>query len=308
MWPLRSFFSNIFCIELIAESTLFGFCFCQNSKLLPACQHIKVTFKRAAPVCLCGRALSGDSNKNGGAIPCRLLMLIGSDLWGKKQKQNMASVQDKAASDGAVLEELCHKITFWKIKEGKGSRMNTNSHFGTVHTAYGMKIITPRVNQTGEVRLLSKLLNQKVDTACCMRSRGKTLTVQGLWVCKETGILLEMHLQAQELLTFRYAYTTVINQSKHKMKKEKKMTEAVLFGWTLASTILFPHLQFMSSHYQKRPPPPHPAAWPPPPHRKNKGAPGPQHIFYLTFTWRWPTTRQVFDAAEELVLIESRQS
>lgn len=41
-------------------------------------------------------------------------MLIDSDLWKK-----MALVQGKAASDDAVLEEVCcHKITFWKIKEG----------------------------------------------------------------------------------------------------------------------------------------------------------------------------------------------
>lgn len=79
-----------------------------------------------------------------------------------------------------------------------------------------MKIITPQATQTGEVRLLSKLLNQKVDTVRCMCSRGKTLTVQGLWVCKKTGSLVEMHPQALELLTFRYAYKTVLNQSKQK--------------------------------------------------------------------------------------------
>ena len=114
-----------------------------------------------------------------------------------------------------------------------------------------MKIITPQVNQTGEVRLLSKLLNQKVDTVRCMCSRGKTLTVQGLWVCKKTGSLVEMHLQALELLTFRYAYKTVLNQSK---QKKKKRAEAVRCRWTLTSTLLFTHLQFMSSHYRQPPP------------------------------------------------------
>lgn len=108
-----------------------------------------------------------------------------------------------------------------------------------VHTAYRMKTITPQVNQTGEVRLLSKLLNQKVYTVCCMCSRGKTLTVQGLWVCKKTGSVEEMQLQALELLTFRYAYKTVLHQSK------QKKTEVVLCGWMLASTLLFTNLQFM---------------------------------------------------------------
>lgn len=34
-----------------------------------------------------------------------------------------------------------------------------------------------------------------------------------------------MNLQALELLTFRYAYTTVINQSKQKKKKKRKKKE-----------------------------------------------------------------------------------
>lgn len=89
---------------------------------------------------------------------------------------------------------------------------------GSVRTEYR----TAQVDQTGEVRLLSKLLNQKVDTVCCMCSRGKTLTVQGLWVCKKTESLVEMHPQALELLTFRYAYKTVLDQSKQKKKKKKK--------------------------------------------------------------------------------------
>lgn len=55
-----------------------------------------------------------------------------------------------------------------------------------------------------------------------MCSRGKTLTVQGLWVCKKTESLVEMHLQALELLKFRYAYKTVLNQSKQKKKREEK--------------------------------------------------------------------------------------
>lgn len=116
-----------------------------------------------------------------------------------------------------------------------------------------MKIITPQVNQTGEVRLLGKLLNQKVDTVCCICSRGKTLTVQGLWVCKKTGSWVEMHLQALELLTFRYAYKTVLNQSKQKKRGWKKAA-AVLCGWTLTPTLLFTHLLFMSSHYHQLPP------------------------------------------------------
>lgn len=117
-----------------------------------------------------------------------------------------------------------------------------------------MKIITPQVNQTGEVRLLSKLLNQKVDTVCCMCSRGKTLTVQGLWVCKKTGSLVEMHLQALELLTFRYAYTTVINQSK---QKKKRLKQCCVDGRS--------HPHFYSLIYnscQVTTTNPHPAAWP----------------------------------------------
>lgn len=74
--------------------------------------------------------------------------------------------------------------------------MNANSHFAAFTQHAELEIIThpptsPQVNQTGEVRLLSKLLNQKVDTVCCMRCRAgggeeETLTVQGLGVCKES--------------------------------------------------------------------------------------------------------------------------
>lgn len=115
-----------------------------------------------------------------------------------------------------------------------------------------MKIITPQVNQTGEVRLLSKLLNQKVDTVRCMCSRGKTLTVQGLWVCKKTGSLVEMHLQALELLTFRYAYKTVLNQSKQKKKGEKK-------GWSSAVSMdahIHTFIHSFTIHVKSLPPTP----------------------------------------------------
>lgn len=131
-----------------------------------------------------------------------------------------------------------------------------------------------------------------------MCSRGKTLTVQGLWVCKKTGRSVEMHLQALELLTFRYAYKTVLNQSKQ--KKKKKKAEAVLCTWTLTSTLLFTHLQFMSSHHHQPPPcclTPS-ASWRGrdgvrrrTKRRKEKGASGPMHIFYLTFTWSRSSSR-----------------
>ena len=126
-----------------------------------------------------------------------------------------------------------------------------------------MKIITPQVNQTGEVRLLGKLLNQKVDTVCCICSRGKTLTVQGLWVCKKTGSWVEMHLQALELLTFRYAYKTVLNQSKQKKKGVKK-------GCCSAVWMDRSHPHFYSLIYyscQVTTTNSHPAAWPPLPGR-----------------------------------------
>ena len=56
--------------------------------------------------------IRGDDNENRGAIPCQLLILIGSDLWKKKKK---ASVQGKAASDDTALKEVCcRKITFGK--------------------------------------------------------------------------------------------------------------------------------------------------------------------------------------------------
>lgn len=161
-----------------------------------------------------------------------------------------------------------------------------------------MKIITPQVNQTGEVRLLSKLLNQKVDTVCCMCSRGKTLTVQGLWVCKKTGRLVEMHRQALELLTFRYAYKTVLNQSKQK-KKKRQVKQCCVDGRS--------HPHFYSLIYNSCPvtttyPHPAAAAWPPLPfgegetvseeeEERRKGASGPMHIFYLTFTWSWSSSR-----------------
>lgn len=87
----------------------------------------------------------------------------------------MARVQDKAASDDGVF--VVTKITFGEMKEGwKGSGMNANSRVAAFTQHTEMEIIShpptsPQVNQTGEVRLLSKLLNQKVDTVCCMRSR-----------------------------------------------------------------------------------------------------------------------------------------
>ena len=161
-----------------------------------------------------------------------------------------------------------------------------------------MKIITPQVNQTGEVRLLSKLLNQKVDTVRCMCSRGKTLTVQGLWVCKKTGSLVEMHLQALELLTFRYAYKTVLNQSKQKKRKKKK-------GPKQCGVDGRSHPHFYSLIYnscQVTSANPHPAAWPPPPHgegetvseeeqKEEKEPLGPMHIFPLTFKWSLSSRR-----------------
>lgn len=124
---------------------------------------------------------------------------------------------------------------------------NEQSHCGGVHPACRMRIIA-QVNQTGEVRLLSKLLNQKVDTECCVYSREKTLTVQGLWVCKKTESSVKMHLQAAELLTFRYAYMTVLNQSKQK----KERAGGVLCQWALIPPV-FTHLQFMSSFFSQQP-------------------------------------------------------
>lgn len=116
---------------------------------------------------------------------------------------------------------LLSQNPFCEIKQSSGCRKKTPSHLSGVHPACRMKIIAPQVNQTGEVRLLSKLLIQKVDTECCVRSREKTLTVQGLWVCKKTESSLKMHLQAAELLTFRYAYKTVLNRSKQKKGLEQ---------------------------------------------------------------------------------------
>lgn len=82
----------------------------------------------------------------------------------------------------------------------------------------------PEANQTGEVRLLSKLLNQKVDTARCVRSEGSgTLTVQGLGVSKESRRLGEKRIcKLGNYCTFRCAYTTVINQSKRNGGKKKE--------------------------------------------------------------------------------------
>lgn len=85
----------------------------------------------------------------------------------------------------------------------------------------------PEANQTGEVRLLSKLLNHKVDTARCVRSGGsETLTVQGLGVSKESRRLGEKRIcKLGNYCTFRCAYTTVINQSKRNEKKRESKTE-----------------------------------------------------------------------------------
>lgn len=83
-----------------------------------------------------------------------------------------------------------------------------------------MEFLTPGVNQTGEVRLLSKLLNQKVETVCFWSSRGKTLTVQGPPVCRKAGELGRNASASTGLLASGLAYTTVINQRKQKAKRK----------------------------------------------------------------------------------------
>lgn len=144
-----------------------------------------------------------------------------------------------------------------KIKEGSGIK-EYSLPLCAILTACRMKSVTPQVNQTGKVRLLSKLLNQKVDTVCCMWPGGKTLTVQGLWVCKKTGSLVEMHLQALELLTFKYAYKTVLNQSKQKKKKEeKRLKQCCVVGCshTHFYSLIYNSCQVTSTNT-------YPAAWP----------------------------------------------
>lgn len=91
-----------------------------------------------------------------------------------------------------------------------------------------MEITTPWVGQTGEVRLLSKLLNQKVDTVCSRSSRGKTLTVQGLPVCKEAGELGRNASASNGWLASRPAYPTVINQRKQKGNRDSTRTSTFL--------------------------------------------------------------------------------
>lgn len=70
-----------------------------------------------------------------------------------------------------------------------------------------------------------------------------------------------MHLQALELLTFRYAYKTVLNQRKQKKEKKKGLKQCCVDGRS--------HPHFYSLIYnscQVTPtdppatPPPHPAA------------------------------------------------
>lgn len=90
------------------------------------------------------------------------------------------------------------------------------------------EITTPWVGQTGEVRLLSKLLNQKVDTVCSRSSRGKTLTVQGLPVCKEAGELGRNASASNGWLASRLAYPTVINQRKQKGNRDSARTSTSL--------------------------------------------------------------------------------
>lgn len=70
----------------------------------------------------------------------------------------------------------------------------------------------------------------------------------------------------------------------------------MLCRWTLTSTLLFTHLQFMSSHHHQHPPcclTPS-ASW-----RRRDGvrrtkrrkASGLMHIFYLAFPWSWSSSR-----------------
>lgn len=87
-----------------------------------------------------------------------------------------------------------------------------------------MEITTPWVGQTGEVRLLSKLLNQKVDTVCSRSSGGKTLKVQGLPVCKKAGELGRNATASNGWLASRLAYPTVINQRKQKGNRDSART------------------------------------------------------------------------------------
>lgn len=151
-----------------------------------------------------------------------------------------------------------------------------------------------KVNQTGEVKLLSQLLNQKVDTVYCGCSRGKTLTVQGLWVGKKSRSLVEMHLQAPELLTFRYAYKTLLNQSKQKGKKGWSSAvqmdahiHTFIHSFTIhvesipaTLTLLFNPLCLLEREEQSK--------------NTKRGASGPAHIFYLTFTWSSSSSRLFF--------------
>lgn len=156
----------------------------------------------------------------------------------------------KKLDDTAFEEALSsQKSPLWnqiRATDAKWARTPTFVVF-TQHA--GWKIIAPQVNQTGEVRLLSKLLNQKVDTECCVCSGEKTLTVQGLWVCKKTESLGEMHLQAPELLTFGYAYETVLAQSKQ--KKKKRLKQCCVDGRWYSSSHIYKSCQAALTNMQE---------------------------------------------------------
>lgn len=159
--------------------------------------------------------------------------------WSDWKKTN----KNKTKLDDTAFEEALssQKSPLWNQIRATDAKWASTPTFVVFTQHAEWKIMAPQVNQTGEVRLLLKLLNQKVDTECCVCSGEKTLTVQGLWVCKKTESLGEMHPQAPELLTFGYAYETVLAQSKQKKKKP----EAVLCRWTLI--LVFTHLQVTSS-------------------------------------------------------------
>lgn len=127
-------------------------------------------------------------------------MLIGSDLW------KMARVQDDAASDDTALwEDRCHILTFVKWNTDTAVRriltptlwcsysMQNKNHDSPSHPNRWGQIIMKAAEPESWYSVLHVLKGEDTDSS-------RPLSLQ------ENR---EMHLQAPELLTFRYAYKTV---------------------------------------------------------------------------------------------------
>lgn len=161
----------------------FRFCFCPYSHKSPARHHLKVTFRRIVAACLGGCSLSEDSNENRGATYCQLLMLIGSDLWGK----NMASVQNSfrggSCRGGSSQNNLL---------ERKDSGINTGSQ------STGWKSWLPESTKQVRSDYYQSCWTRKLKLCVSRAPGGRHWQFKALQSARKQKSSVEMHPQAPD--------------------------------------------------------------------------------------------------------------